>query len=198
MKLGLGSGVRFPFFGPEIRQKLPDACCVVRWFFTQDVFIPSNVKPEQENVLSLLKRCDHIQKLNLISKCPKNELYFWYCSMHTIIFVNFRAFEFPTERCLAIAYVYNQSFMQHAHELRFVQEVDQRLFFSCPQSSLWLFSLMSFLSIFGFCFAFSFSFFFYYSLYLVQLSLLRLYYNKIYNKLTKRDVKWREYRCKTH
>ena len=129
MKLGLGSGVRFPFFGPEIRQKLPDACCVERWFFTQDVFIPSNVKPEQENVLSLLKRCDHIQKLNLISKCPKNELYFWYCSMHTIIFVNFRAFEFPTERCLAIAYVYDQSFMQHSHELRFVQEADQRLFF---------------------------------------------------------------------
>lgn len=47
----------------------------------------------------------------------------------SIIFVNFRAFEFPPERCLAIAYVYDQSFMQRAHELRFVQEADQRLFF---------------------------------------------------------------------
>lgn len=117
----------------------------------------------------------------------------------SIIFVNFRAFEFPPERCLAIAYVYDQSFMQRAHELRFVQEADQRLFFSFPQSSLWLFSLMSFLSFFGFYFAFLFWFFFYnYSLYLVQLSLLRLHYNKIYDKLTKRDFNWREYRCKTH
>ena len=47
----------------------------------------------------------------------------------SIIFVNFCAFEFPPERCLAIAYVYDQSFMQRAHELRFVQEADQRLFF---------------------------------------------------------------------
>lgn len=197
MKLGLGSGVRFPFFCPEIRQKLPDACCVERWFFTQDVFIPSNVKPEQENVLSLLKRCDHIQKLNLISKCPKNELYFWYCSMHTIIFVNFRAFEFPTERCLAIAYVYDQSFMQHSHELRFVQEADQRLFFLSSKLTLTFFFDVVFVYLwFLFClFVFVF---FNYSLYLVQLSLLRLYYNKIYDKLTKRDFKWREYRCKTH
>ena len=54
----------------------------------------------------------------------------------SIIFVNFRAFELPTERCLAIAYVYDQSFMQRAHELRFVQEADQRLFFLSSKLTL--------------------------------------------------------------
>ena len=76
----------------------------------------------------------------------------------SIIFVNFRAFEFPTERRLAIAYVYDQSLCNVPMNCDLFKRRINGCF-SFPQSSLWLFSLISFLSFFGFCFAFSFSLF---------------------------------------
>ena len=104
----------------------------------------------------------------------------------SIIFVNFRAFEFPTERLQSHTCMISRLCNVPMNCSLFKRRINGC--FSFPQSSLWLFSLISFLSFFGFCFAFRFRFF-YYSLYLVQLSLLRLYYNKIYDKLAKRDFK---------